>query len=279
VAIARATLRHLALSVRCATLFVTHYPEIADLADELSYYRSASPDGAGSGSVDVQAASALGHVLGHAVGHMMSPPHGTVQQSAGSWPEALTDQRRVVNAHMAVILDDGPSDGGASDGGALPDGNLPDVTFLYEVRGGRAGSSHGLNVARLAGLPPPLVAHAARAAAFARNGGFARAAHGASGAVGGGGGGNFPRTMDGEAPPGHLLARQEQDHGQRHEGGGAGGAASWDAPVSTGGRAALEAVLGAAVAAEAGQLGAAGAERLGRILVETQRRATETVGQ
>ena len=61
VAIALATLRHLVRDLGCATLFVTHYPQVADLASEkslsggvknahLSFIENDEADGAGSDS-------------------------------------------------------------------------------------------------------------------------------------------------------------------------------------------------------------------------------------
>lgn len=37
---------------------------------------------------------------------------------------------------------------------------IPDVVFLHKLAPGPAGSSHGLNVARMAGLPPGLLSRA-----------------------------------------------------------------------------------------------------------------------
>lgn len=87
VAVAKATLLYLVNRVQCATLFVTHYPEISDIANG----------------------------------------------------------EQVVNLHMDYML------------GEKKDG-VADVVFLYRAVSGEAGSSHGLNVAHLAGLPPHLLA-------------------------------------------------------------------------------------------------------------------------
>lgn len=87
VAVAKATLLYLINHVKCATLFVTHYPEISEISDD----------------------------------------------------------QQVVNLHMDYLLGD------------MKDG-VSDVVFLYRAVSGEAGSSHGLNVAHLAGLPPHLLA-------------------------------------------------------------------------------------------------------------------------
>ncbi|CAK7269710.1 Mismatch repair protein msh3 [Sporothrix epigloea] len=95
-AIAQAVLAHVATETRCRTLFITHYQNLARLADGLS-------------------------------------PAGAVQ-----------------NVHMrftaARPADDGPEE----------------ITFLYEVGQGVAHRSYGLNVARLACIPPRVIEVAAQ---------------------------------------------------------------------------------------------------------------------
>lgn len=97
-AVAKATLQYLINHVMCATLFVTHFPEISSLASE-------SRDG------------------------------------------------QVVNLHMDYMLLEKTEQRDGECIAAL----VPDVVFLYRVVRGEAGTSHGLNVAQLAGLPPHLL--------------------------------------------------------------------------------------------------------------------------
>jgi DNA mismatch repair protein MSH3 len=129
VAVAHATLAHLAGSLRAPALFITHYPEVAALAAEM--------------------------------------------------PEAA----RCV--HMDFVVE-GAGEAGAGAAGATGAAAAsavaaaPRVRFLYRLADGAAASSHGLNVARMAGLPPGVVARATAVAA---------AAEAAAEARGGGGGG------------------------------------------------------------------------------------------
>lgn len=99
VAVAKATLLYLINHLKCATLFVTHYPEISELA--LTEPRDDKADG-------------------------QKPP--------------------VVNLHMDYMLLEEDRRG------------VPDVVFLYRAVSGKAGTSHGLSVAQLAGLPSHLLA-------------------------------------------------------------------------------------------------------------------------
>lgn len=76
----------------------------------------------------------------------------------------------------------GEGGGGGGGGGAAPpqpEQQQQQVTFLYKLRPGVARSSFGLNVARLAGLPPGVLARAAALAAAAEED-AARAAAGAA---------------------------------------------------------------------------------------------------
>lgn len=94
-AVAQATLDHIVRNVRCLTLFVTHYPEVAHL-------------------------------------------DGPVKANAGSF-------------YMAHLLEQD----------AQGRAGVPKVTFLYRVTRGVAAASYGINVARMAGLPPSVVHRAA----------------------------------------------------------------------------------------------------------------------
>lgn len=98
VALAQATLEHLATSTRCLTLFVTHYPEV---------------------------------------------PAAAVR-------EGLRDAVRL--GRMAVL-----------ERGGTP----PSVAFLHRLEPGAATASFGLNVARMAALPPAVLSAAGARAAHA----------------------------------------------------------------------------------------------------------------
>ncbi|XP_076444130.1 DNA mismatch repair protein Msh3-like [Babylonia areolata] len=112
VAIAYATLEYFVTEVQCLTLFVTHYPMLAEF-----------------------------------------------QQM---YPEA------VGNYHMSFLLYDGAEEGSSSEerkeeekeeeGAESSDEHL---TFLYQLTEGAAGKSYGLNVARLAHIPPDILRLAA----------------------------------------------------------------------------------------------------------------------
>jgi DNA mismatch repair protein MSH6 len=98
-AIAHAVLRHLADTLRCRTLFSTHY-------------------------------------------HMLADEHAT--------------HPAVRNFHMGCRVQT-----------AAADGTAERVTFLYKLTRGACPKSYGVNVARLAGLPPSVLRTAAATAAAA----------------------------------------------------------------------------------------------------------------
>ncbi|KIZ06847.1 hypothetical protein MNEG_1098 [Monoraphidium neglectum] len=62
----------------------------------------------------------------------------------------------------------------------------PPLVFLYQVRPGGAGRSFGLNVARMAGLPPPVVSRASEVARHMQQHDQARGPGGSGGAEGSG---------------------------------------------------------------------------------------------
>ena len=70
------------------------------------------------------------------------------------------DHPRVANAHVAV--DEGEASLGVngSDRASSQTPTAADLRFLYEVQQGAADRSYGLQVAAMAGLPPPLLARA-----------------------------------------------------------------------------------------------------------------------
>nr|KAJ3420690.1 Mismatch repair protein msh3 [Polyrhizophydium stewartii] len=135
-AIAYATLRHLAEQVRCVTLFVTHYPSLGALADEvaggairnvhMSFLRTgrSSSDAASEGADADASSSAAGDKDGDTL--------------------------------MASELDraHGPS-------ADRHDGD-EEIVFLHKLADGVSKHSYGLNVARLANVPAEVISVAAR---------------------------------------------------------------------------------------------------------------------
>ena len=104
IAVAHSILEWLISKVGCVTLFVTHYPELLNLADVF--------------------------------------------------------RKRIKTCHMAFAEQQSSQD----DGGEMADGAAPpaqNVTFLYKIAPGCSPSSFGMNVARLAGIPQPVIDKAA----------------------------------------------------------------------------------------------------------------------
>ena len=95
-AIARSVLEHLVESIKCISVFVTHYKNVADMEERF----------------------------------------------AG----------KLVNGHMGYKAsnDDEEHD-------AVNDADGKSILFLYRLSSGQADSSFGMNVARMAGLPSPVV--------------------------------------------------------------------------------------------------------------------------
>lgn len=129
-----------AAAIKPAVLFVTHYPELAELASSASLSSSSS--------------------------------------SGEDRPTSLKDSGPVVNIHMSFLVSSAEESdpvavatvGAGASGGEQRrawDVEKDDVTFLYRAADGHAGTSHGLNVARMAGLPTPVLQEAAAKAADA----------------------------------------------------------------------------------------------------------------
>ena len=162
-AIAHATLYYLAFNTKCATLFVTHYNNIADLAESESTSESASSSLSSSSSSSPTASSP-------------SLPTQLPSPWAATGPP-IQSQGIIVNVFMDFLIDDQsnsssshppPSNTSATTSSSsrlltssAPSSLLADVTFLYRAVEGRASASHGLNVARLAGLPHNVLQEAA----------------------------------------------------------------------------------------------------------------------
>ncbi|KAF6730176.1 DNA mismatch repair protein Msh3 [Oryzias melastigma] len=66
----------------------------------------------------------------------------------------------VSNYHMAFLLNETCISSDTSDSDVQPEF----ITFLYKLTEGAAGQSYGLNVAKLAGVPDPILCTAARKA-------------------------------------------------------------------------------------------------------------------
>ncbi|KAG0322860.1 Mismatch repair protein msh3 [Dissophora globulifera] len=118
VAIAYAVLKHVVSHIRATTLFVTHYPSLAEVANEY-------PEGT---------------VRNFHMGFMASTGSGTDQSAAKTEKDLAAMETESEEAEAA--LDD------------------MDIVFLYKLVPGVSLKSYGLNVARMAKLPLPLIAKA-----------------------------------------------------------------------------------------------------------------------
>ena len=139
VAIARATLRYLASepSRRCALLFVTHYPEIAKLATQ---QQEQPRHGA------LTSLQETGPIVNIHMAFMVSSPSGSTSTSSCDLHCDSRDSTALIPETRAWDIE------------------KDDVTFLYQAVDGYSGTSHGLNVARMAGLPVQVLQSAARKA-------------------------------------------------------------------------------------------------------------------
>ena len=112
-----------------------------------------------------------GAAIAHAVLHALTAGGASAPRCLFSTHYAAlaagTPAGAVAAAHMGIRLEPSSDDGGAER-----------VTFLYRLQPGACPKSYGVNVARLAGLPAPLLACAAAKAAEleARCGGASDAA-------------------------------------------------------------------------------------------------------
>ena len=133
-AIAAAVARFAAEKLRCVTLFITHYPEVAELAREL-------PERATAAYMDC-----IERREGEGGG--LEEENGGGGDGGGGGEANKEEQSSSLSASASV----------------------PHITFLYKLVSGVAKRSFGLNVARLAGLPEKVVAAAARHAAALEEG-------------------------------------------------------------------------------------------------------------
>jgi hypothetical protein len=115
VAIASATLRHLVDVTQCLTLFVTHYPEVAALAQPDS---SSSGDGGGGSSGN--------HIAAYHMAYVRNDAPSTSEPAAAQ--AGAADEAAAAAAAAAAV---------------------PVITFLYKLTAGAADASFGLNVAKV----------------------------------------------------------------------------------------------------------------------------------
>jgi DNA mismatch repair protein MSH3 len=120
VAIASATLRHLVDVTQCLTLFVTHYPEVAALAQQ--------PDSSSSGSGN--------HIAAYHMAYVRHDP-----PTAGEEPPAA--------AAAAAAGQEAVEGGSSAAAAAAAAAAVRVITFLYKLTAGAANASFGLNVAKV----------------------------------------------------------------------------------------------------------------------------------
>ncbi|KAG0259395.1 Mismatch repair protein msh3 [Mortierella polycephala] len=120
VAIAYAVLSHIVAHIDAITLFVTHYPSLADVAKEF-------PEG---------------RVRNYHMGFMASVERSTSRTSLKAAELNETMDEPILSAASDSMLDD------------------MDIVFLYKLVRGVSLKSYGLNVARMAKLPLPLITRA-----------------------------------------------------------------------------------------------------------------------
>lgn len=120
VAIAHATCTYMVKELQCLSLFVTHYPSIAELATTLT---SGSDEGS--------------------------------KPLLGNFHMSFIEEEGAESAESADA--GGGSGGAAGTAGASSAGFGSKITFLYKLIRGAAARSYGLNVARLADIPMALL--------------------------------------------------------------------------------------------------------------------------
>ena len=149
-AIAFATLRYLLQEVGCLTLFITHFPPLCDtaaLAAPAALAASAAPSAPAALAVAYPCAGATANA------HMAFMEVGGGDVEPGEVVTAA-DNNAAGDAAGARAEEGRPVE--ETETGA-PGGGTAEVTFLYELTAGRAPRSYGLNVARLAAVPAPVL--------------------------------------------------------------------------------------------------------------------------
>ena len=125
-AIAAAVLHHMATKVLCPTLFITHYPELAELVTKLVITE-------GGDGLEVKEGQVL--QCRHMAFLEEEEYHDSDDDEEGKDEATRNCSSNVLNKR---------------------------ITFLYKAVDGVARDSYGLNVARLAGLPSNLIGEAER---------------------------------------------------------------------------------------------------------------------
>lgn len=151
-AIAAAVLEHLVSETRALTLFVTHFPAIARALE---------------GSVPVHVACTFSSFV------QEEPQTPAAAAAAGAGGSAATGGRGAGLASAAAAA--------AEAAAAEADAGAPRISFLFRQVPGISPRSFGLNVARMAGVAPRIVAAAADKAAEVERHATAGAATAASG--------------------------------------------------------------------------------------------------
>ncbi|KAI8469096.1 MAG: muts domain V-domain-containing protein [Monoraphidium minutum] len=157
IAVAAATLEHLLTQRQCLTLFTSHYPEVwRGLQQDAGAEGAGCGDGSGGGNAGPGQGGGLSPEAARAVGvfHMAyttARGGGAGTRGEGGGPGAAAAAG--VAAAGGIIRECGPG------------GDQPPLIFLYTLQPGGADRSFGLNVARMAGLPPLVVSRAADVAA------------------------------------------------------------------------------------------------------------------
>ena len=150
VAIAMASLNYFIERIGCSVLFVTHFPAVADaVADAVA---NSDLD-----TVDLKADEDEKH----------NPGQSERLQTPNSLISAPTT-KAAVNIHMGYIETDEFGNVTDKESAASYSGKR-NVTFLYKAVEGAAGSSYGLNVARLVGLDDNLLDLASQKAQWMKN--------------------------------------------------------------------------------------------------------------
>ena len=155
-AIAFATLRHCVERIGCATIFITHYPNLSSC----SAYKPCSPEVGRTG--------------------------GTPSDDCEHQEPTTTGWRssRVRNMHMAYLQEAGDDnddvESASGETNAKADSSvwkdrigalIRPVTFLYRVVDGPSPMSYGINVARMAGIQRSVLIEAAKVSAMISGGG------------------------------------------------------------------------------------------------------------
>lgn len=148
-AIAHAVLHHIVRETRCLTLFITHYQNLARVAEGIG---NASPLTQADDGENENPSHNRGGPLVKNVHMRFTATKKTSQGSEGHITE---------DSHNPAD-DLSPRENGEDPEGEEASSADEEITFLYEVGDGVAHRSYGLNVARLARIPSKVINLAAR---------------------------------------------------------------------------------------------------------------------